>query len=320
MRSLRLPMAILLALLLAACASTGGQPSAKAPFNLTFGTGAAGGVYAVIGAGIAEVINKHNPDIRVAAQAAAGGVENARLVGSKQVHMGFATADVLYNAYHGRREFEKGAFPNLRAMFANYPNVLHFLVPTDSPIKSPRDLKGKTISVGAPGSLPRAVVNYGLKAGTDYKEQYLQTQEGIDATRNRQVDGVFIVLGLPAASVTEAMTSGTVRFVGLEPNVLDQAVKDFPYWSKTVIGKSVYPKMAEDISTLGIPTVLLTHADVPEQVIYQVTKTLLERRDELAKYHAVGKDFTLENATKGISTPYHPGAKKYLQEKGVKVQ
>lgn len=320
----------LIMLLISACSgqSSGskGTESATNPFNLVIGTGASGGVYAIIGAGATDLINRKNSDIRAAAQAAAGGVENARLVGSKQVHIGFATADVLYNAYNGLGPFEGKPFKNIRAIFSNYDNVLHFLVPEESPIKSLKDLKGKTLSVGAAGSLPKSIVNnildkyFGMQPGTDYKEQYLSTNQGLDAVKNRQVDALFIVLGLPAASVIEAMTTGKLRFVDIDKDVLEKAAKDFPYYSISTIGKNVYPTMKVDAVTIAVPTLLLTDETVPESVIYKVTKTLLEGTEELAKIHAVGKDFTLSNATRGITTPYHPGAAKYLKEKGVNVK
>jgi uncharacterized protein len=333
-----IPCVLVTAFVLQACTTTttttqtpaatapAATPKPAAPFTLNIGTGAAGGVYAVIGAGVTDLINRKNPDIRAAAQAAAGGVENMRLVGSKQTHMGFATTDVLFAGYNGTREFAGKPFKNVRALMANYENVLHFLVPEESSIQTLKDIKGKTISVGAPGSLPRAVVDtildkyYGLKLETDYKQQNLSTTDGLAALKNRQIDGQFIVLGLPAASVIEAMTTSKLRFVSIEPSVLDQAVADFAYWSKTSIGQTVYPNMPAATTTLGIPTVLITHEEVPDDIIYKVMKTVLEGTDELAKVHNVGKDFNLSNVTKGISTPFHPGAIKYLAEKGITVK
>ncbi len=331
-RTTRIAAALALCVTLTAC-SRGGEPQPGAgaskgqsePYSLTFATGAPDAVFGVIGAGLADLVNRNNPDIRVASQASAGSVENLRLLGSKQAAMGFAAADVLYGAYRGEGVFSGSAYPHLRAITSTYPNALHFAVHKDSKIRSMRDLRGKTVSVGAPGSLPRSIVTllmgkyYGMKGGSDYKEQSLSTADALDAVRNKQVDAAFIALGLPGAAVTEAMLGGNVRLTGIDADVLDKAVTEFPYWIRAEIGRDVYPNMPEGVPTIFVQTVLTVREDVPEEVAYKVAKTVLEHTEDLAKVHSVGKDFALANALKGVSVPFHPGAKRYLEERGVKV-
>lgn len=332
-RGTRIAAALALGLTLAAC-SRGGESQGGAagtskgsgePYVVTFATGAPDAVFGVIGAGVADVVNRNNPDIRVAMQASAGSVENLRLLGTKQVVMGFAAADALYAAYNGEREFSEGAYKHLRAVISTYPNALHFAVHKDSKIRSPKDLRGKTVSVGAPGSLPRSIVTtlmqkyYGMKGGSDYKEQSLSTADALAAVGDKQVDAAFIALGLPGAAVTAAMLSGNIRLARIDPDVLDKAVTDFPYWTKAEIAKDTYGGMPEGVPTVFVQTIVTLRGDVPEDVAYKITKTLLEHTEDLAKVHSVGKSFTLANALKGVSVPFHPGAKRYLEEKGVKV-
>ena len=72
------------------------------------------------------------------------------------------------------------------------------------------------------------------------------------------------------------------------------------------------------VTTVAVRAMLVTNADISEDVIYDVTKAIFENTDKIT--HAKGKLIKAEDGLKGMGIELHPGAKKYFDEKGISME
>ena len=189
-----------------------------------------------------------------------------------------------------------------------------------SGIKSIADLKGKKVALGAPGSPSKfgaiaAMEAYGVKPG-DYKDVYLTYTEMVEALQDGTIDCSWVVAPIPTSSMLNLSSSSKVRFLPIEDDKFAYIKKHYPYYSKTVIPANTYSGQNKPVPALGCMVMLMTNADVPEKTVYLMAKTIMEHTEELGQVHKAGYEWNLESATEGIAIPYHPGAEKYLKEKG----
>ena len=299
--------------------------SGQLPSNLTLSiaTGGSGGTYYIVGSGMAQVIEKAIPGSKVVVQSTAASTENARLVGKKDVEFGFNMPDGAYFATTGEREYAatKEKYPNIRSVLAGHQSVVQAFATKDSGIKTFADLKGKRVALSAPSSPSMYVAMacleaYGLNEG-DYKPVYMSYAEMADAVRNGSIDCGFSFGGVPTAAALDlAMTIDTVM-LGMEKDKAEAAVKKYPYFGVGTIPKNTYKGQTEDLIALTAPAIIITNSELPENVVYAVTKALWEGLEELRKIHPACNEWILKDATENLGVPLHPGAEKYYKEIGI---
>ncbi|WP_353186868.1 TAXI family TRAP transporter solute-binding subunit, partial [Bosea sp. (in: a-proteobacteria)] len=191
----------------------------------------------------------------------------------------------------------------------------------ESGIKTLADLKGKRLSVGAPKSgtelNARAIL---AAAGITYKDlgkiEYLPFAESVELMKNRQLDATLQSAGLGVASLRDLATSVEINVVEVPKAVIDKAG---PPFISAPIPANTYTGQTSDVNTAAVVNYLVTHEGVKEELVYQMTKNVFENLGELAASHAAGKEIKLEKALDGMPVPLHPGAARYLKEKGLKV-
>jgi uncharacterized protein len=207
----------------------------------------------------------------------------------------------------------------LRAIGAIYPNYIQIVATADSGIKTLADLKGKSLSVGAPKSgtelNSRAIL---AAAGLSYKDlrkvEYLPFAESVDLMKNRQLDTTLQSAGLGVASLKDLSTSIDIVVVSVPKAVVD---KIGPPFTSMEIPANTYAGQEKDVPTAAVINYLVTSTAVSDDLAYQMTKLIFESLPELAKAHAAGKDIKLETAASGSPIPLHPGAIRYYKEKGL---
>ncbi len=287
---------------------------------LSIATGGSGGTYFAIGAGIATLVSKYMPDYKLVVQSTAASIENIHLVANKKVDFAIVMPDSAYFATTGGREFSgKAKYENLRAVTAGHASLLQAASLQSSGIKSFTDLKGKKVALSAPGSPSKfltmaALEAYGLKSG-DYQGAFLTYAEMVEGLKDGNIDASAVFAGIPTSSMLDLATTTKINLLPMEESTSNFIKKNYPYYSMAVIPAKTYPGQDEPMTTLAAPSVLITHNDVPEEVVYQFIKAILEHTDELAAIHAAGAEWHLKTATDGIAIPFHQGARKYLQEK-----
>lgn len=254
-------------------------------------------------------------------QATKASVENLVLLQQGRGEIAFTLGDSLDAAWKGDEEAGfKAPLKKLRGITAIYPNYVQIVASKESGIKTLADLKGKRLSVGAPKSgtelNARAIL---AAAGITYKDlgkiEYLPFAESVELMKNRQLDATLQSAGLGVASLRDLSTSVEINVVEVPKAVIDKAG---PPFISALIPANTYTGQTADVSTAAVVNYLVTHEGVKEELVYQMTKNVFENLGELAASHSAGKEIKLEKALDGMPVPLHPGAARYLKEKGLK--
>lgn len=293
---------------------------------LSLGTSSVGGSWFALGGAMANQIGKAYPQLRVTAEATGGSVDNLKLMKNAQLELALTTSAESYQARHGKAPF--GApITNFSAVMSGGSINWQLYTLKKTGITSIRDLKGKRVSLGAPGSIGNAIGKtvieaHGLKMSTDWQPEYIGHGDGPDALRDGSVDAVLIVSTFPTSALIDLTSSekGNVVFLNPDPKILDKLLEDYPYWAKIDIPGGIYEGHPDNIpGSFGIATLLVAANTQSIDTIYAVTKAIAENGGALGNAVAQGKAWKLDTALKGIDgvLPLHPGAKAYFQEKGL---
>ncbi|MCO4316461.1 TAXI family TRAP transporter solute-binding subunit [Phyllobacterium sp. 21LDTY02-6] len=283
-------------------------------------TGGTSGVYYPLGVALSEIYGQGIEGARTQVQATKASVENLNLLQQGKGEIGFALADSVKLGWEGNQE---AGFPakldKLRAIAAIYPNYIQIVASKDSGVKTIADLKGKSLSVGAPASGTELNARSIFDAlGMTYKDlgkiEYLPFAESVELIKNRQLDATLQSAGLGVASIRDLATSLPINVVAVPAETV--AKIGAPYLS-VVIPAGTYDGQTEDVPTAAVGNILVSHDGVSEETAYQMTKLLFENVEKLASSHAAAKAIKLENATAGLPIPLHPGAERYYKEKGI---
>ena len=303
----------------AAVAVLSAQP-ARAQAFINVLTGGTSGVYYPLGVTIGKIYSDNIPNVKTQVQATKASVENLILLQRGRGEIAFALGDALKAAWNGNGEAGfKTKLNKLRTLGAIYPNYIQIIATADSGIKTLADLKGKSISVGAPKSgselNSRAIL---AAAGLSYKDmgkvECLPFAESVDLMKNRQLDATLQSAGLGVASLKDLSTSTEITVVAVPKEVVD---KIGPPFVSIIIPANTYTDQDKDVPTAAVINYLVTSSAVSDDLAYQMTKLIFESLPELANSHAAGKQIKLKNAALGSPVPLHPGAIRYYKEKGL---
>ena len=204
-----------------------------------------------------------------------------------------------------------------------YYNPNQVIARADSNVKTLSDFKGKVFAPGVAGgtTIGETQVHFkaaGLNYPGDIKPQYVGPAEAGDLMRNKQIDGTWIMAGLPNAGVSEMCATADGRLVNIDDATFAALSKEYPWYAKFQIPAGTYPDQNEAVQTTAVKMILITDASLSEDVVYDLTKCFWENQDIVKNSHAVMKDITLEGAVTDLAgIPLHPGAAKYYKEVGV---
>lgn len=295
-------------------------PAAQAQQFINILTGGTSGVYYPMGVALGKIYGDKIPNVKTQVQATKASVENLNLLEQGRGEIAFTLGDSLKAAVEGDEEAGfKTKLTKLRTIGAIYPNYIQIVATADSGIKTLADLKGKTLSVGAPKSgtelNSRAIL---AAAGLSYKDlgkvEYLPFAESVDLMKNRQLNATLQSAGLGVASLKDLSSSTAITVVAVPKATVD---KIGPPFISVTIPANTYTGQTADVESAAVVNYLVTSSAVSDDLAYQMTKLVFESLPELAKAHAAGKDIKLETAATGSPAPLHPGAIKYYKEKGI---
>jgi TRAP transporter TAXI family solute receptor len=319
-------MGALLAAGLAAIGLAGTEARAQAGGQLSIVTGGTGGVYYPMGGGLANILSKTLPNTQATAEVTGGSVDNLKAIGAGKADVGFSMVDAGMEALQGQGKFTS-KLP-VRTLAVIYPNVMHVVTTENTGIRTVAEMKGKRVSTGSPGSATevmalRVLEAAGINPDKDIDRTRLGASESVAAQKDGKIDAFFWVGGLPTAAITDlAATPNTkLKLIDHDDLVEKMNAKHGKLYAATSIGKAVYPGMTADNKSTSVWNVLVVNESMPEQLAYDITKTVFEKQADLVAVHKEAANIKLENqsvANAGI--PFHPGAAKYLAEKGVKLQ
>ena len=293
---------------------------------ITIGTGGVTGVYYPTGGAICKLVNKNRKQhgIRCSVESTGGSVYNLNTIKAGELDMGVAQSDWQYHAYHGTSKFKKGgANPNLRAVFSVHPEPFTVVARKDSGIKTFKDLKGKRVNIGNPGSGQRGTMEVVMGVMGWSKSDFALASELKSAEQSRalcdnKIDAMIFSVGHPSGSIKEATTSCDSVLVEVSGKDIDGLINKHDYYRSALIPAGMYRGTDKDTRTFGVGATFVSSSDVPEKVVYQVVKAVFENFDTFKKLHPAFKHLKKSQMIKdGLSAPLHDGAKKYYKEVGL---
>ena len=313
-------IAIVLALVMVLALSACGGNAATS--KMTMGTGGTAGTYYGYGGVLGQYI-KNNAGINVTVVSTDGSKANIQGIDAGDYQLGTVQSDVMAYAWAGTRSFEEeGAVQTFRTVAGLYAETVQ-LVTMDPAIKSVADLKGKSVSIGAPGSgVYFNAIDVLTAAGlteNDIKAQYQSFADSADALKDGKIDAAFIVAGAPTPAITELCTTNDAYLVPIDGEVAEALMASCDFYSLLTIPAGTYNGQTEDVTTVTVKATLIVSADASEEDVYNLTAAIFDHIDAIAAENAKGAELSLENATAGLTVPFHAGAAKYFKEKGIEV-
>lgn len=298
--------------------ATGGAARAEEFINVL--AGGTSGVYYPLGAALANIYGAKIAGARTQVQATKASVENLNLLQQGKGEIAFALGDSVKFAWEGNTDAGyPGKLDKLRGIAAIYSNYIQIVASQESGIKTLADLKGKSLSVGAPKSgtelNARAIL---AAAGMKYedlgKTEYLPFGESVELIKNRQLDATLQSAGLGVGSIKDLASSVAITVVAVPKADVEKIGS--PYLAAT-IPAGTYKGQDADVETAAVGNFLITHDGVSDETAYQMTKQLFENLPDMVAAHNAAKAIDIKKALDGMPVPLHPGAERYYKEKGL---
>lgn len=321
----------LIVFMLASCSSS--SPTTEGPgeegagpqevVNLVISTGGTSGSYFPVGGAIANIVSNYAEGLNITAQTSGGSIENLKLIEKGQSEFGLAQNDLADYAMKGIELFDT-KLEKIRGIATIYPEYIQIAVRPDKGINSISDLKGKKISVGAPGSGSEANCRQFLALlGVPYESfspQFLENTDAANQYKDNVIDGFIITTGLPSPAITEIATTKGVKVLGFSKEEAEKINNEWGFLTPETIPANSYKDQGEDVITMAAKSVIFTSADISEDIVYKFTKALWENQPELEQANAKAKNMNKEDPLGGVTVPAHPGAAKYYKEIGIDVK
>lgn len=311
-----------------------GSAQALEERNYLLATASTGGTYYPVGVAISTLTKvKLQPKkgIGMSAINSAGSGENVKLLRDNEAQFAILQGLFGYYAWNGKGPLaQEGPQKNLRAVTMLWQNVEQFTALSSKvktgTIADMKLFKGDRVALGKKnsgtiGSNATLLGNMGIDIEKDYNLVYVGYGPSADALQNGQISAMSTPAGVPAGAVTRAMAAMGDKIEILD--FTDEQVKTtdggLQLWTRYVIPAGTYPNQEEDINTVAQPNFLATRADLDEEAVYLITKTIYENLSFLNSIHKATKVMAVEKALAGLPMPLHPGALKYYKEAGLTI-
>lgn len=309
----------ILAWLLAGCG--GDSSSGGGARFLSIATAPLGGAFAQVGGALAEVLNtaQSGDTWNVQAQGTMGSQENIRLLDRKKVDFAMSNAAITYFAVRGEATWDRKY--DVQAVMTLAPNVAMFITKQGSGITTMADLKGRSVVVGPAGAGFRMFLEPILAAHgvsyTDFTPLHAGQSDAVDMLGDGAAAAAFLGGAVPTGSITQACSTHDIYFIPFDEAARQKLIEDYRFFQPAVIARDRYSDLTEDFKGMNVGSMhLITRADLDEDVVYRVTKTLYENRAAVIEKHPAGR--TIEkNAPVDTGVPFHPGAIRFYREIGI---
>lgn len=296
------------------------QPKKDWPLKgVTIGAAPVGGVYYVWAGGPAKIIGEIL-GIPASVESTGGPVHNTQLVNAKELHFGMVTAAPAYEGWHGLGWAKGKKHQNIRAIFPMYTSYFHMYSLKKAGINKIRDCQGKVVGTGPIGGTPSTYwplmfeVN-GIKpkriVNASFSDLDNQLKDGL-------LDAIGQVVGVPVGTILSAETTHEITIIGVEDEAANNFIQKYPYFSKGVIPKGTYKSAPQDLSTVCLWNFFITYKDMPDDLVYELTKQIFKNKDILVKVHKSAQEVEMKNILFS-PIPLHPGAIKFYEENGIKI-
>jgi len=286
--------------------------------TLNIVTGGTGGVYIVLGAGLADVLSK-KMKISASAQQTTASVDNMKFIGQGKADVAFTLADTAFDAVKGNAPFTEKV--DAQAIAVIYGNYTHIVVKADSGINSVADLKGKRVSVGAAGSGTETIANrvlesFGLDANKDIQRERLAAADSANGLRDNKLDAFFFSGGLPVGAVADLANAVNIKLLSDNDAIKKMSDKYGPFYVPVKVPAGTYKGVAET-TVSGVQNLLVVNSKFDAAFVRAILTTMFDNKADLEIIHAAAKEMKLDTASIGSPITFHPGAIDFYKSKGV---
>lgn len=300
------------------CGAAGGDT-----VYLSFPTAATSGTVYAVSASLANLWNQHIDGVQVSAEASNGGVQNLNLIAAGEAQMGVAVTSIITDQRNGTGVFEGHAYDGMRILTALYMNYNQIVTTDSAGVDTITDFTSKRFAPGAAGSTTCVETELhftaeGIAYPDDFNAQFVGFTEAVDLIRNKQLDGAWVMAGIPTSAVTEICATAGGKLVSMDEALVQKMCADYPWYNRAVIPAGTYEGQTEDVVTTGVTITICIDESVSDEVAYNLVKVMYENLDSITGVHSALKDLTVENAVANLAgLPIHSGAAKYYEEVGV---
>jgi TRAP transporter TAXI family solute receptor len=267
-------------------------------------------------AGIADIINKHVEGVKATAEETKGYVANIALMQGGELEASMATSLSAYEAYTATGNYEGSEPGKIMAWMSIAPVAMHIITLDGSSVNSVADLKGKRVGMGQPGgvSMLDANVLMAKVAGEDFTPFRVRLGDMIDMLSDGNIDAALWNGSFPLAPVIKLSAQRDLKLIPVDDGFLDSLRKDYPPYFRLTIPGGTYEDVTADTQTFGLANGLVVSSDVPEDLVYEMTKAVFENLEALGGIHPAFKKVSADTVLDGFGSPLHPGALRYYRE------
>lgn len=315
---------VLAAIMLSATALTGctngNGDGEKTVDKIVLATGGNTGTYYAYGMAMGPILAEKT-GVKFDVQSTGASKANIQLIQTGEANMAVVQNDVMYYAYTGTDLFTGAQTQDFAALAVLYPELCQIIATKDSGIKTVADLKGKRVSVGDAGSgvefnAKQILAAYDIDMDKDIQKQNLGFGPSADALKDGKIDAFFCVAGIPTTAITDLAMSNEITVVAVEDDKFQELAAQYGFYTQQIVPKDTYNGMTEDVKTVAVMATYIVDKDLPEDVVYNITKSIFENKDAIAAAHKKGLELNVKTAVDGIpaEVPLHAGAAKYYKE------
>ncbi|WP_028238580.1 TAXI family TRAP transporter solute-binding subunit [Stutzerimonas azotifigens] len=306
-------------LTLALAAQAHAADRADWPQTLVIGTGSPGAVYGIYGQGVAGVISRH-VGVPASTQQTQGPNQNLVLLHKGRIDIAMSTMGPAYEAWTGELDLHPGTrYENMRAVLPMYNTAFQVAALERTGIKSVSDLDGKVLGTGPKGGTGSYWKRWLDILGIEVTERNGPLGDQASQLADGRLDAVATAAGLPTSAFSELEAQVPATVFSFSQEQIDQLLPKLPYASITEIPAGTYQSLKVPIKTLGMWNFVIVDHEMPEDLVYEITKAVLEHPDEMVNTHASAKETLAENVLKNDFLPLHPGAVRYYRERGIDI-
>ena len=288
-------------------------------YDLKLMTGPMGGSWYPLGGAISDAIQKAIPGATVAVTPG-GGVANVEGVQLGKAELGFSNSSSGVDGVSGRPPF-KSKMDKVRQLANLYPQYFQMVVPADKGIKSVADLKGKVISPGPKGhtgefASRQLLEIYGLSYNDMAKVHHVGYNDTVSLMKDGHCDGFLLCTTVPASAIMDLASTRKIDLISMPEDKIKAMQNLNSGYIPRMIPKGTYQGVDHDISGFGFFTHLIVRADISDELVYKITKVMVENLPNFANVVSAMKGLQAEDLALDIGVPFHPGALKYYKEIG----
>jgi hypothetical protein len=288
--------------------------------QVTFMTGPQGGSWIPLGGALKGMWEKAVPGLNIT-QTPGAGIANVRGVDEGKAHIGLANSSTTVDGLEGRKPYPKKVTKVCQV--ANlYPQYFQVVALKDAGVSSFKDLKGKSLVTQPKGNTGELLTDLVLKLnGMSYQSlARANFQAAYTDAVSLMKDGHAQVFTLgttaPASAVMDLASARDITMVPVDAATMGQLKKMNPGYNQLIIKAGTYPKQDRDVPVIGYSTHIVASCDLPEQTVYQMTKTMAANVESMAAVVKAISGITPKEMALDIGVPFHKGAAKFYKEAG----